>query len=174
MGPQVTEVTVNENIVSRQAIRTLRFKILARDDFTCQYCGRKAVEAELEVDHVQPRSQGGKTDWANLITSCIDCNQGKRDRLLSPQQVQKKRSTGVGPPLSSVDWHRRALEKGREFIVAQIAEDEIPGRKRHVKGKTFWRLIAQGGNMQRNVSYYCDHCLPGWAREPDSPYSVLS
>lgn len=55
----------------------LRFEILVRDHFTCQYCGRKAPEAVLHVDHRLARARGGSNDRANLITSCRDCNLGK-------------------------------------------------------------------------------------------------
>lgn len=61
-----------------------RFTILERDEFTCRYCGRKAPETELEVDHVHPRSKGGSDDVSNLATTCRNCNQGKGDRVLRP------------------------------------------------------------------------------------------
>src|SRR4030042_1465108 len=54
-----------------------RFQILQRDDFTCQYCGRRSPEVPLEVDHIIPRSYGGSDKRTNLITSCRDCNLGK-------------------------------------------------------------------------------------------------
>ena len=54
-----------------------RFEILLRDNFTCQYCGKKAPEAKLEVDHIIPRNQGGSDYSENLITACRDCNRGK-------------------------------------------------------------------------------------------------
>ncbi len=54
-----------------------RFRILRRDNYTCQYCGRKAPEVVLQVDHVEAKSKGGKYVEENLITSCRDCNIGK-------------------------------------------------------------------------------------------------
>jgi len=54
-----------------------RFKVLSRDNFTCQYCGAKAPNVELEVDHITSRKDGGKDEMENLITSCWACNQGK-------------------------------------------------------------------------------------------------
>lgn len=61
----------------------LRFFILQRDSFTCQYCGRKAPSVEIEVDHVYPFSKGGECTAENLIAACRDCNSGKRDSILS-------------------------------------------------------------------------------------------
>jgi hypothetical protein len=63
--------------------RSRRFEILRRDDFTCRYCGRSAPAVALEVDHVTPRSRGGSDHASNLVTACVDCNQGKAARELS-------------------------------------------------------------------------------------------
>ena len=54
-----------------------RFKVFGRDDFTCQYCGRKPPETILEIDHIRPASKGGSDDEKNLRTACRDCNRGK-------------------------------------------------------------------------------------------------
>lgn len=59
--------------------RALRFHVLKRDDFTCQYCGRRAPDVALEVDHIVPVAKGGVSEIANLTTACEDCNRGKRD-----------------------------------------------------------------------------------------------
>ncbi len=62
----------------------LRFKILKRDNFTCSYCGRNVKEdkIKLQADHIIPKSKGGNDDEDNLITSCYECNFGKRDVLI--------------------------------------------------------------------------------------------
>jgi len=52
-----------------------------RDDFTCQYCGKKITEKkDLTTDHVQPKSRGGKTIYENMVTACSHCNKKKNDR----------------------------------------------------------------------------------------------
>lgn len=60
------------------SLRT-RFSILKRDGFRCQYCGVHAGNAELCVDHVIPKSRGGKDEEWNFLTACTDCNTGKHD-----------------------------------------------------------------------------------------------
>lgn len=60
----------------------LRFNIFIRDKFTCQYCGRKAPDVILQIDHIHPKSKGGIKIIDNLKTSCSDCNLGKTDILL--------------------------------------------------------------------------------------------
>jgi len=62
--------------------KTLRFEVFKRDGFRCQYCGKTPPSVTLEIDHIQPRSKKGRDDINNLITSCFDCNRGKRDIVL--------------------------------------------------------------------------------------------
>lgn len=67
-----------------------RYEILKRDSFTCQYCGAKAPDVILEVDHIIPVAEGGTNDAFNLITSCRDCNRGKGKKLLSDNTTIEK------------------------------------------------------------------------------------
>jgi len=62
---------------------SLRFSVLERDGFQCQFCGTKAPDAELHVDHLTPISAGGSDQMDNLVAACKECNQGKGARLLS-------------------------------------------------------------------------------------------
>ena len=64
----------------REISERLRFRILLRDGFRCQSCGRSPVQSpgvELHVDHVVPWSKGGETTLENLQTKCSKCNLGK-------------------------------------------------------------------------------------------------
>lgn len=61
----------------------LRFEILKRFNFTCQYCGRKAPDVILHIDHIIPLSATGKNENKNLTVSCSECNMGKSDILLN-------------------------------------------------------------------------------------------
>jgi hypothetical protein len=62
--------------------KKLRFEVFKRDMFTCQYCGSKPPSVILEVDHIFPKSKGGKDSIDNLLCSCFDCNRGKSDKPL--------------------------------------------------------------------------------------------
>jgi len=59
-----------------------RFLIFKRDNFTCQYCGRKVPDVILQIDHIHPKSKGGKNLLDNYATACRECNIGKSDMLL--------------------------------------------------------------------------------------------
>lgn len=54
-----------------------RAAIMLRDAYICQYCGEMPGRQNLTVDHVIPRSRGGKHGWDNLVTACKRCNQKK-------------------------------------------------------------------------------------------------
>lgn len=60
-----------------------RRNIFMRDRHTCQYCGVQPDDDDLTIDHVIPRSRGGKTTWENIVLACTDCNARKGDRLPS-------------------------------------------------------------------------------------------
>ncbi|RKW71770.1 HNH endonuclease [Galactobacter caseinivorans] len=57
--------------------KRLRFEILRRDGHTCQYCGGKAPDVTLHVDHLIPVALGGSNKPDNLVAACKDCNLGK-------------------------------------------------------------------------------------------------
>ncbi len=57
-----------------------RANIYARDEHTCQYCGRAHPTSELTFDHVVPVAMGGKKDWENIVTCCVACNRRKGGR----------------------------------------------------------------------------------------------
>jgi 5-methylcytosine-specific restriction endonuclease McrA len=61
-----------------------RKAVLARDSWTCQYCGTR--KPGLTVDHVIPRSRGGKSVWENIVASCATCNRRKGSHL--PREIK--------------------------------------------------------------------------------------
>jgi 5-methylcytosine-specific restriction endonuclease McrA len=69
----------------RTEVKFNRRNIFARDKNRCQYCGKKQPTSELSLDHVIPRSAGGKAVWSNIVCSCTGCNAKKGGR--TPQQA---------------------------------------------------------------------------------------
>ena len=80
MIPEVIVLTIF-NSVYRRDIRFSRRNIFERDKSACQYCGRKFKKLELTLDHVIPRSLGGRSTWENLVLACVPCNVKKGNRL---------------------------------------------------------------------------------------------
>ena len=66
--------------VPKRHVRFSRHNIYARDRNRCQYCGRSFSRSELNLDHVVPRSKGGKSVWENVVCSCHRCNRLKGGR----------------------------------------------------------------------------------------------
>ena len=58
-----------------------RANVFWRDSHTCLYCNKVFTESSLTLDHVMPKSRGGKKVWENIVTSCHNCNQKKGNRL---------------------------------------------------------------------------------------------
>jgi len=62
-----------------------RHRLFRRDEYQCVYCGS---QKELTIDHVQPRSRGGRNTWTNLVTCCSKCNHKKGNK--TPEEANMK------------------------------------------------------------------------------------
>lgn len=90
--------------------KKIRFEVFKRDGFRCAYCGKTPPQTTLEVDHIDPKSKGGKDDINNLLTSCFDCNRGKRDIPLS------KAPAKLSENLEILQEQENQLKEYRKFI----------------------------------------------------------
>lgn len=72
----------------KKEVKLTRQNVFERDNYTCQYCGKKGDRKDLNIDHVVPRDKGGKTTWENVVCSCIPCNTRKGNRL--PHEIGMK------------------------------------------------------------------------------------
>lgn len=77
--PSVILLSRYVRIPSSRMIPVSRRGVLRRDMHRCLYCGRSANT----IDHVQPKSRGGKDTWENLVACCLKCNNAKGDKTLS-------------------------------------------------------------------------------------------
>lgn len=77
--PRVIRLLQFDRLPKRQ-LRLSRRSVLARDEHTCQYCGRQFPSRQLSLDHVIPRSCGGTTTWENVVCACLECNVKKGGR----------------------------------------------------------------------------------------------
>ncbi len=73
-----TIVRLNKYVyIPHKKVTLSRYNIYRRDDYSCVYCDSKD---NLTIDHVKPKSKGGKNTWENLVTCCKKCNQRKGNR----------------------------------------------------------------------------------------------
>ena len=81
---RVPEVVVLRHYAGfpKRTVAFSRRNLYRRDGFTCQYCGAQPGTELLSIDHVVPRSRGGRSTWENCVLSCLDCNKRKASRTL--------------------------------------------------------------------------------------------
>jgi 5-methylcytosine-specific restriction endonuclease McrA len=105
-----------------------RINVYARDNFTCQYCGKQKLTNNFSYDHVIPRAQGGRTTWENIVTCCSGpdgCNIKKGNR--TPEQAgMKLLSIPKKPrflPNIQVPIERNAPPEWRHYWKAPLIEE---------------------------------------------------
>lgn len=70
----------------RPQVKLARAEIFHRDNYICQYCGKKAHPPT--IDHVVPKNQNGEHAWENVVCACERCNRHKAGR--TPAQANMK------------------------------------------------------------------------------------
>jgi hypothetical protein len=99
---------------NRETIYADRAILYARDMHLCAYCGEEFKDFQLTIDHVLPRSRGGKNTWVNTVSACKPCNVEKSDR--TPEEAHM--------PLLYVPYapsvFDKMLLKNRKILVDQM------------------------------------------------------
>jgi 5-methylcytosine-specific restriction endonuclease McrA len=93
----------------RKEAKFSRRNIYARDNHSCQYCGKRYPVDELTCDHVLPRSRGGKATWDNIVTCCVACNRRKGGRTPAEAGMKLRKP----PTRPSWQWGFRVRFKNR-------------------------------------------------------------
>lgn len=94
--PLVIRLVYYVRIPYRVSIPLTRRTVLARDHYTCQYCGKQPPRKELTVDHILPRSRGGHTTWDNVVAACQRCNGCKGNR--TPEEANMRLRSSPAQP----------------------------------------------------------------------------
>ena len=84
----------------RPKVKLTKREIFRRDNYTCQYCGKKTTK--LTIDHVMPRHRGGEHSWANLVAACPACNRRKGGR--TPQEANMSLRAPPAEPNASAEY----------------------------------------------------------------------
>jgi 5-methylcytosine-specific restriction endonuclease McrA len=96
----------------RPQLKLTRREVFRRDNYTCQYCGKKT--SDLTIDHVIPRHMGGKHIWNNVVAACPVCNHRKGGRKLEESNMHLLRQPGE-PPSSAQYIFGRHLAENSEW-----------------------------------------------------------
>ena len=130
--------------------RKIRFEVFKRDSFACIYCGRKAPEVILEIDHVIPVSENGSNDLLNLVTSCFECNRGKSNRQLSDNTIVEKSRIQLEELQAReeqrkmlVKWHKSLHQQDEQTIqeISKFWASLVPLFPLNEKGHQYFRKL---------------------------------
>ncbi|NPD13582.1 HNH endonuclease [Xinfangfangia sp. D13-10-4-6] len=77
---EVPAVVALKSYRKQRKVSFTRYHVFLRDEFTCQYCGKRFAAKDLTFDHVMPRSRAGGSRWDNIVTSCGPDNHRKGNR----------------------------------------------------------------------------------------------
>jgi 5-methylcytosine-specific restriction endonuclease McrA len=104
--------------VGRRSPPLSRANVIARDNFLCQYCAKELTTREATMDHVIPRSQGGRTSWENIVCCCPPCNRRKGGRTPREAKMSLLKSP-VRPdwlPVLNMRFHGRIPSAWKTFL----------------------------------------------------------
>ena len=92
-----------------------RKNLFKRDKYTCMYCGKQPGPEELTIDHVMPKSRGGKSTWENCALACMPCNTKKANKTpeeagmklrKTPKKPSWKHLAQVNPKSRKESWEQ--------------------------------------------------------------------
>lgn len=107
--PEIVVLTKYDRLPQRD-VKYSRENVFMRDKFKCQYCGGKFTYRELTIDHVVPKSLGGRSIWSNVVACCKPCNGTKADRR--PEECGMKLIHKPVPPR----WFNPLMRYGYDHI----------------------------------------------------------
>lgn len=114
----VKYVRPKKNVTVFKALK--RKNIFERDEGVCQYCSVQMSYTQSTLDHVHPRSKGGKDCWENLVLSCQSCNNRKGSKSVQEAGMKLLRVPFAPKLFDSLD--QAVIEKIRE--IKRFANEE--------------------------------------------------
>lgn len=115
--PKIILLSVFDKVPTKE-LKLTRKNVFERDKQRCQYCGKRFETEDLNLDHVIPRSHGGKTTWENIVCSCIKCNSRKANRLPHEASMHliRKPARPAWRPVISLAMRGPKQEEWKQFI----------------------------------------------------------
>lgn len=86
----IPEIIVLKNYdkLPERDVKYSRQTVMSRDNYRCYLCGKSFGKDHLTIDHIVPRSKGGRSTWDNTITCCKPCNYNKADMTLEQLEIK--------------------------------------------------------------------------------------
>jgi len=120
--PEVIVLHRSERYMKPRVVFSRR-NIFRRDKNTCQYCGTQHATEDLSIDHVIPRSLGGRSSWTNCVVACLRCNSRKGNRTLEAAHMQILRIPREPPPHMAFTLHVTTRKASWEQFVSDAYWD---------------------------------------------------
>ena len=112
---------LGEKFYSRETPFTERSILYGRDRYMCAYCGDIFEGKSLTIDHILPRSKGGKNTWTNCVTACKTCNLRKGNKLLENIDMELLYVPYVPNMFEKMILkNRKILADQMEFLIARV------------------------------------------------------
>lgn len=106
--PRPSVIRLEKMIVRpRLRVQFSRHEIFRRDNFTCQYCGRKTTD--LTIDHVIPKKFGGQHIWSNVVSACFTCNHHKGSRTPEQADMHLLARPALPPASAAYYFHSQSV-----------------------------------------------------------------
>ncbi len=115
--PEVVQLTHYDRLPPK-SVNFSRKNIYKRDNYTCQYCGVQPGLEQLTVDHIIPRSRGGRSDWSNCTSACWKCNKKKGNKTLEEAQMKLLRKPCKPEGSKAIFFSFTRIKKSWEKFIA--------------------------------------------------------
>jgi 5-methylcytosine-specific restriction endonuclease McrA len=118
--PKILRLVKLVRYVYKRKVRFSKANVFTRDHHVCQYCQTR-ITANPTVDHIIPRSQGGKLTWENSVTCCQSCNYKKGGRTPSQAHMSLKKLPYAPTIMEFI--HLKLKETGLAETLNQLLRD---------------------------------------------------
>lgn len=124
--PRIIRLTSFDKL-PRHGVRFNRRNVFARDSNRCQYCGRRFPTSELSLDHVLPRSLGGRSSWDNLVCACTRCNarKGGRTPASAGMRLIRKPARPKRNPAFRISIGSKKYQSWKQFLSSAYWDVEL-------------------------------------------------
>ena len=116
--PLVIKLIKFIRMVYRSRVPFSKKNVMIRDGFKCAYCRRHT--ARLTIDHIIPKSRGGRTEFENCVTACRECNHKKGNQM--PSEARMYPQVKAYQPTISEFLQRKVKQLGIEEMLKDMVE----------------------------------------------------